>query len=118
MSNREVRITVRGAFDGLRPEQRAELLERAAEHDLMHAAFTAQGRLTYDLAARPFFTFRFADAVAGPADIPAAVARAETAAAAWLDERGYGYRNLASQATDMSEAPLGARGRAAARKGD
>lgn len=118
MVNRVVRITVRGAFEGLRPEQRAELLERAAEHDMMHAAFTEQGRLTYDIAARPFFTFRFADEAASAQDIPAAVARAEAAARGWLDERGYGYKNLTSQATDMSEVPLGARGRrAAARNG-
>jgi hypothetical protein len=111
MSTRTIRITVRGAFDGLTDDQRAALLARAAEHDVAFAAYTEQGSLTYDVATRPFFTFRFAATVAEEVEIPAAVTRAEAAAGAYLSERGYAFKNLSSQAVDMSQVPLGKRGR-------
>lgn len=38
-------------------------------------------------------------------------AAAETAAAQWMTARGYAYKNLTSQTTDMSLVPLGPRGR-------
>ncbi|MDH6114967.1 hypothetical protein P3T36_006477 [Kitasatospora sp. MAP12-15] len=94
MTTRTFRITVRGAFDALGTDQRAELLARASEHDVLQAAFTEQGHLSYDLAARPFFTFRFLEAGEAEEDILAATERAETAARAWLAERGYGYKNV------------------------
>jgi len=111
MSSRTVRITIRGAFAALTADQRADLLAHAAEHDVAFAAYTAEGSLTYDIAARPFFTFRFAEIVDSAEDIPAATARAEAAAATYLDAHGYGYTNLTAQAVDMSEIPLGSRGR-------
>lgn len=49
---------VRG-FDGLTDEQRAELLAYAADHDIVRASFTPEGHLSYDIAARDAFTFRF-----------------------------------------------------------
>ncbi|MGW2830179.1 DUF6204 family protein [Streptomyces sp. NPDC001286] len=114
MSTRTFRITVRGVFDGLGPNQRTELLSRAAEHDLLRAAFTPEGHLSYDLAARTAFTFRFLDSGEEEEDILEASERAEEAAKAWLTERGYGYKNLRSQAEDLSQAPLGKRQRRAA----
>ncbi|MEU9378220.1 DUF6204 family protein [Streptomyces sp. NPDC048255] len=111
MSTRIFRITVRGSFDGLSAGQRAELLAAASEHDMLHAAFTAEGHLTYDLAARPFFTFRFLDSGEAEEDILDATARAELAAESWLTERGYGFKQLKSQAQDLSQAPLGKRQR-------
>ncbi|MDT0306906.1 DUF6204 family protein [Streptomyces sp. DSM 44917] len=117
MSTRTFRITVRGFFDGLSAEQRAELLARAAEHDVLRAAFTPEGHLSYDLAARSAFTFRFLDSGEEEEDILVATERAEEAAKAWLAERGYGHKHLRSQAEDLSQAPLGKRQRlAAARK--
>ncbi|WP_431949972.1 DUF6204 family protein [Actinacidiphila sp. bgisy167] len=118
MSTRTFRVTVRGVFDGLTTEQRAELLADAAEHDVLRAAFTPEGHLTYDIAARPAFTFRFLDSGEAEEDILEAAVRAETAARAWLDERGYGHRNLRSQAEDLSQAPLGKRQRRAAARGN
>lgn len=115
MSTRTFRITVRGVFDGLGAEQRAELLAHAAEHDVLHAAFTPEGHLSYDLAARAAFTFRFQDTGDAEEDILAATERAEAAARSWLTERGYGWKNLRSQAEDLSQAPLGKRQRRAAR---
>lgn len=111
MSTRTFRVTVRGVFDGLSTDQRAELLARAEEHDILSAAFTPEGHLSYDLAARPAFTFRFSDSGEEEEDILEATERAEEAAKAWLDGRGYGYKNLRSQAEDLSQAPLGKRQR-------
>ncbi|WP_089104403.1 DUF6204 family protein [Streptomyces hyaluromycini] len=114
MTTRIFRVTVRGVFDGLGAAQRAELLSRAAEHDVLRAAFTPEGHLSYDIAARPAFTFRFQDSGEEEEDILEATERAEEAARAWLTERGYGYKNLRSSAEDLSQAPLGKRQRRAA----
>lgn len=114
MSTRTFRITVRGVFAGLSTDQRAELLARAAEHDVLRAAFTSEGHLSYDLAARSAFTFRFLDSGEEEEDILEATERAEEAAETWLAERGYGYKNLRSNAEDLSQVPLGKRQRRAA----
>jgi hypothetical protein len=114
MAARTFRIIVRGAFDQLSCEQRDALLAEADEHDLLRAAFTPGGHLSYDIAARPFFTFRFQDSGETEADLEPATARAEVAARAWLDDRGYGYQNLTATAEDLSLAPLSKRQRRAA----
>ncbi|MFE4696043.1 DUF6204 family protein [Streptomyces sp. NPDC056738] len=113
MTTRTFRVTVRGVFDGLSADQRAELLAHAPEHDVLRAAFTPEGHLSYDLAARPAFTFRYLDSGEAEEDILEAVERAEAAATAWLTERGYGFKRLKSQAEDLSQAPLGKRQRRA-----
>ncbi len=95
--------------------QRAELLARQADHDFLRATHTPEGNLTYDIAARPFFTFRFLASAADERDVPDAAAQAELDAVAWLEARGYGYKNLRTHAEDMSQAPVGARQRRAAR---
>ncbi|MER7789493.1 DUF6204 family protein [Streptomyces sp. NPDC097640] len=118
MATRTFRITVRGVFDGLSTDQRSELLARAAEHDVLRAAFTPEGHLSYDIAARPAFTFRFLDSGEAEEDILDATERAEDAAREWLGQRGYGFKNLRSSAEDLSQAPLGKRQRReAARNG-
>jgi hypothetical protein len=117
VTTRSFRIVVRGAFRGLSQEQRAGLLAEADAHDILGAAFTPDGHLTYDLAFRPAFTFRFLDGGEREADLPPAVERAEAAARTWLDERGYQYTELKSRGEDQSEAPLGKRQRREARKG-
>ncbi|QKW23141.1 hypothetical protein HUT16_32285 [Kitasatospora sp. NA04385] len=116
MTKRTFRITVRGSFDALTDEQRAGLQAEAAAHDVLRAEFTDEGHLTYDLAARPFFTFRFLEYGEEAEDVAAASVRAETAAELWLTERGYGYKNLKSQAQDMAAAAPGARQKQEARK--
>ncbi|MFF2364375.1 DUF6204 family protein [Streptomyces sp. NPDC058122] len=113
MTTRTFRITVRGVFDGLSADQRAELLAQAPEHDVLRAAFTPEGHLSYDVAARPAFTFRYLDSGEAEEDILEAVERAEAAATAWLTERGYGFKRLKSQSEDLSQAPLGKRQRRA-----
>ncbi|WP_239158629.1 DUF6204 family protein [Winogradskya humida] len=106
-----IRVTVKGAFDVLTADQRAALLADAAQHDVAFAAFTAAGSLTYDIATRPFFTFRYEGTAEQDSDIAKVTAAAETAAAQWMNARGYAYKNLTSQTTDMSLVPLGPRGR-------
>ncbi|MFB7507449.1 DUF6204 family protein [Streptomyces broussonetiae] len=118
MSTRTFRITVRGAFDGLTDTQRAALLADAAEHDVLQAAFTPEGSLTYDIAARPAFVFRFCDTGEEEEDVLEATERAEEAARAWLTDRGYGFKNLRASAEDLSQAPMGKRQRRAARSQD
>ncbi|MEU4564799.1 DUF6204 family protein [Actinoplanes sp. NPDC023936] len=109
---RSIRVTVRGSFDSLTADQKAELLAAGPDHaDILAVRYTPEGHLTYDLAARPFFTFRFGEEVDDEKDIPAVTARAEATAAAWMTARGYGFKRLTSQTVDMSEVPLGPRGR-------
>lgn len=115
MSDRTIRVTVRGSFAGLTDAQRAELRARQADHDFLTTVYTPEGHLAYDIAARPFFTFRWAIDVADEKDIPTAATKAELDTMAWLDARGYGYKDLKVQAVDMSEVPLGARGRKSSR---
>ncbi|ANP49892.1 hypothetical protein J2Z21_008495 [Streptomyces griseochromogenes] len=115
MSTRTFRITVRGVFDGLSAAQRADLLADAAEHDVLHAAYTPEGHLSYDIAARTAFVFRFSDTGEEEEDILEATERAEETARAWLTGRGYGFKNLRSGAEDLSQAPLGKRQRRAVR---
>lgn len=118
MSSRTIRVTVRGSFAGLTDDQRATLLAEADQHDVMNAAFTTDGTITYDVATRPFFTFRYQGQAAEEKDIPAVTARARAAAEQWLTSRGYGFGELTAQTVDMSEIPLGKRGRReAARQG-
>lgn len=116
MTTRTFRITVRGAFAHLTAEQRTALLAEAAEHDVFSAAFTPEGHLSYDIAARAAFTFRFQDSGEEEEDILLATERAETAARAWLEDRGYAYKDLRSQAEDLSQAPQSKRQKREARK--
>jgi hypothetical protein len=109
--SRTVRVTVRGSFDALSAAQRSELLAEAAEHDSLHIKYTSEGYLAYDVAARPFFTFRFAGEVAEESEIPALTGRCEAAVAAWMTGRGYRFKGLSAQAVDQSAVPLGKRGR-------
>jgi len=110
---RTFRVMVRGSFDGLTGDQRAALLADAAEHDVLNAAFTEQGRLTYDLAMRPFFTFRYLEHGEREEDIVAAGERAQAKAEQWLAERGYGYKGLKASAQDLALMPLAKRQRKA-----
>jgi hypothetical protein len=118
VTTRAFRITVRGTFDGLSDEQHDALLAGAAEHEILRAEFTPEGHLTYDLAARAAFTFRFLESGEKPEDLAAATQRAEAAAVAWLGARGYGFKHLRSTATDVAELPLGKRGRRAAARAE
>ena len=111
------RITLRGFFDTLSDAQRSELLAAADQHDILRATYTPEGHLSYDLSARDAFTFRFLESDEEEADVTDATARAESATATWLTDRGYGFKNLRSQAVDLALAPRGKRQRRAAADG-
>ena len=113
MGSREFRIKVRGEFKDLTDEQRSGLLADASEHDMLSSAFTREGHLAYDVAARPFFTFRFADTGETDDDLVAATERAVSAAGAWLDARGLSYKLKDPVADDLSQAPMSKRQRRA-----
>jgi hypothetical protein len=113
MTARTFRIMIRGSFDALTDTQRAELLAAAAQHDVLNAAFTPEGQLTYDLAMRPFFTFRYLEHGEREEDIVAASERAQTKAELWLTEHGYAYKRLKVSAEDLSQMPLAKRQRKA-----
>ncbi|WP_327066148.1 DUF6204 family protein [Kitasatospora sp. NBC_01250] len=117
MTERTFRVTVRGSFATLSAEQRAELAAQADRHSMLFATFTTEGNLSYELAPRDVFSFRYLETGEADEDIVAAGARAEAAAATWLEERGYGYKNLRSQAEDMSKAALSKRQRKAQARG-
>jgi hypothetical protein len=118
MTSRTIRITVRGSFDGLSETQLAELVAEQGEHDFLRTVYTPEGYLAYDLPGRPFFTFRFAEQVDEESQIATATARAQDRARDWMAARGYPVKNLSAQAVDLSEVPLGKRGRReAARRG-
>jgi hypothetical protein len=54
---------------------------------------------------REAFAFRFLDSGEEVADVIDATERAETATATWLTDRGYGFKNLRSQAVDRARTP-------------
>ncbi|MDP9793878.1 hypothetical protein J2S43_002390 [Catenuloplanes nepalensis] len=114
--SRGIRVTVRGAFDSLSPGQRETLLASAADHDFLNTSYTPEGYLAYDVAARPFFTFRYLIEAADDEDLDVTATRGELLAVEWLDTHGYGYKNLTAAAVDPAEVPLGARGRRTAAK--
>jgi Family of unknown function (DUF6204) len=116
VTTRTFRITVRGVFADLTADQRAQLLAEAADHDILQARYKYEGHLTYDIALRPAFTFRFEDSGEDEQDILLATERAEEASRAWLTEHGYAHKNLKSQAEDLSQATLSKRQKQEARK--
>jgi hypothetical protein len=115
---RTIRVTVRGAFGALTAEQTARLRDAQAEHDFLRTEYTPEGYLAYDVPARPFFTFRFAEQAEDEAGVAAATARAEAKAVAWMAGHGYPVRNVTARAVDMSEVPLGRRGKREAARRD
>jgi hypothetical protein len=118
MSSRTIRVTVRGSFDGLTAEQTARLTAVQGEHDLAGTRYTPEGYLAYDLPARPFFTFRFAEQAADEAGVAAAGVRAQAKAVGWMADHGYPIKNVTAHTVDMSEVPLGKRGRREAARRD
>jgi hypothetical protein len=117
MSTHTFRITVRGFFDALTEAQRSKLLAEADKHDILRATHTPEGHLSYDLSARDAFAFRFLTSGEEETDVIGATERAVAATATWLTDRGYGFKNLRSQAVDLAVAPLSKRQRRAAAGG-
>ncbi|MEW1747915.1 DUF6204 family protein [Streptomyces angustmyceticus] len=94
------RVIVRGKWDGLTPQSRADLLAGADGDALAQLRFTPEGSLAYDRALHSF-SYRFvvvSDAADGE---EMAAALAEDKAERALRAAGLGYRELRSTVTDM-----------------
>ena len=115
MSLRIYRVVVRGMFAELDADTSAGLRATAAEHDIFVAAYTAAGSFTYDDRLQAF-SFRYEmrvrseddrsaadDGAAGGEDEETVLARSLELAAAYLVERGIGFKRLRSNATDMAD---------------
>lgn len=75
---------------------------------MLRAAFTSEGS---HLRRGRAFTDCSLDSGEAEEDILEAIERAEASARAWLEQRGYGCKNVRSTAEDLSQAPLGKRQR-------
>lgn len=102
------RVLVRGRFGDLDERSRAELLADAPAHDVLSAAFTAEGTLTYDRSLLGF-TFRYAVSAVGDHAERDARDEAELRAADALTAAGYPFRDLRATATRMAD--IAGRGR-------
>jgi hypothetical protein len=101
MTDRSYRVLVYGTFDDLDDAARQRLVAERDAHDLLRAAFTDAGTLTYELPIRTF-TFRCVvhETVEDATDSGArARADAQTRARAVLDDAGLGYRDLRATET-------------------
>ncbi|MEV0275778.1 DUF6204 family protein [Streptomyces sp. NPDC050610] len=94
------RVTVRGRFDSLDPEARERLLAEADAFEAKRGRFTEGGTLRYrpDLTS---FAFRYLVTADSEEGDELASLLAEERAVQTLDEAGYGYAELRSEATDM-----------------
>ena len=100
------RVVVRGQFDGLSDDQRADLLAEADDHEIFKATYTEWGSFTYDRALVAFqlrYEVRL-DPAASPADgtAPDPVEIGLAKARAQLAEWGLPAKHLRATATDMT----------------
>ncbi|WP_091671189.1 DUF6204 family protein [Amycolatopsis marina] len=102
MTASEFRVLVRGRFDAPDQETRAELVAAADDHDLLRAAFTEDGTLTYERSLNGF-TFRCTVTASGERAEEDARVEGELKAAEVLDNAGWPYRGLGSSATNMDD---------------
>lgn len=96
------RVTVRGQFDQLDPDVRAELLAEADQHDNLLAHFSPDGTFTYEPRLQAF-SFRYEVRARGDDAAEQAVATGLDQAAAYLDARGITAKRLRATATDMAD---------------
>jgi len=106
MSLHIFRVTVRGFFKDLAPDIRTALLDVAADHDHLDAAFTEGGTFTYETRLTAF-SFRFElreQGEDGPAEArERAEADALDRARSYLADNRIGHGDLRVQATDMAD---------------
>jgi hypothetical protein len=96
------RVLVGGRFGELDDAVRSRLLAEADDHDVLGAAFTEGGTLTYDRSLA-FFTCRYQLRVDDGTD-GAAVAEAVARATADLAAYGVSHGELEARAIDMASA--------------
>jgi hypothetical protein len=94
------RVLVRGRFGELDDDVRARLLAEADDHDVLGAAFTEHGTLTYDRSL-DFFTCRYQLRL-DEADETAAADHAVTKATGDLAAFGVPHGDLTATVIDMA----------------
>jgi hypothetical protein len=95
------RVTVRGRFQDLDDTTIAELVADADAHDHLHAAFTQDGTLTYDMRTG-FFSLRYELRTDDEVDTDA-FELGELRAADELRRAGLTHGKLRVTATDMAD---------------
>jgi hypothetical protein len=103
MAQRTYRVVTRGRFSGLDEATRSRLRDQAAEHDLLTAAFTDEGTLTYDLRLDAFQHRVVVRVDEAPDEEAVALTAGELAAGQHLDEAGLGHRDLRVTATCLDD---------------
>jgi hypothetical protein len=97
------RVLVRGRFADLDETTRARLRAEADDHDVLGAAFTESGTLTYDRSLVAF-TCRYQLRLDDDAGAEAAAAEAVERATGDLAAVGIAHRGLDARAIDMASA--------------
>lgn len=96
------RVMVRGRFANLDDDTRSALLDDAAAHDVLSAAFTREGTLTYD-PALVAFTYRYEVRESGDGSAETAGERAVEMASSSLAAAGIGHGGLEPVVIDMAD---------------
>ncbi|BCL16037.1 DUF6204 family protein [Micromonospora sagamiensis] len=109
MARKSYQVIVRGRFAPLDDEQRAALLAKADEHDLLRAKFTEEGTVTYERSLLAF-TFRCVVPATEEDDDAVVIGRAEALAVAAVRQIGADYRDLRSVSTDLDNIRIRRRG--------
>jgi hypothetical protein len=110
MSGTTYQVITHGKFAELTDEQRASLIDQAAEHDLFKARFTEEGTVTYEPALLTF-TFRVLIPATEEDTEELVLGRAEELAAAAILKLGGEHRALRSVSTDLSQIKVKRKGR-------
>lgn len=102
------RVVVRGEFADLSPQQRADLVAAAPDHDIFLSAYTASGTFTYEPQVHAFsYRYELRERTGdgrSVADAESSVrATAEALAVDDLTRRGLSFKRLRSNAVDMAD---------------
>lgn len=98
-------VIVRGKFAQLDADQRAALLARADDHDLLTARFTEEGTVTYDRSLVAF-NFRCLISAESSDSESAVVGRAEKLATTAIRDLGADCRDLRSASSDLDNVKI------------
>lgn len=98
---RILRVVVRGEFDQLTDNARAQLLADQAQHDIFVSSFTGEGTFTYDERIVAF-NFRYEVRDTDDLDETEIIEAALERSAAALAQKGLAHKRLRATVTDMA----------------
>ncbi|MEV6284265.1 DUF6204 family protein [Kribbella sp. NPDC051770] len=107
---RTYRVVTRGEFQNLSDDQRTKLRDELDQHDLLLAAYTETGTLSYDAELRPFTIRCLVVQPAGRADQEAADTGA-LVALELLDAAGLDHHRLRTTASCLEDVKINRRGK-------